>query len=70
MASLRFLFDGRRINDEDTPKSLGMEDDDVGYFGVVHPLLLFIPGHRSLSRTVGRPLKSLSACVSTGLHRS
>jgi small ubiquitin-related modifier len=29
IASLRFLFDGRRINDEDTPKSLGMEDDDV-----------------------------------------
>ncbi|KAI6219196.1 Small ubiquitin-related modifier [Aphelenchoides fujianensis] len=29
IGSLRFLFDGRRINDEDTPKSLGMEDDDV-----------------------------------------
>ncbi|KAH7732154.1 CRE-SMO-1 protein [Aphelenchoides avenae] len=27
--TLRFLFDGRRINDEDTPKSLEMEDDDV-----------------------------------------
>ncbi|CAJ0569916.1 unnamed protein product, partial [Mesorhabditis spiculigera] len=27
--SLRFLFDGRRINDEDTPKSMEMENDDV-----------------------------------------
>ncbi|KAK0394495.1 hypothetical protein QR680_000771 [Steinernema hermaphroditum] len=27
--SLRFLFDGRRINDEDTPKLLEMEEDDV-----------------------------------------
>uniref|UniRef100_A0A915ENB8 Small ubiquitin-related modifier n=1 Tax=Ditylenchus dipsaci TaxID=166011 RepID=A0A915ENB8_9BILA len=27
--ALRFLFDGRRINDEDTPKSLEMEEDDV-----------------------------------------
>merc|ERR1712198_206495 len=29
IASLRFLFDGRRINDEETPKALEMEDDDV-----------------------------------------
>lgn len=27
--SLRFLFDGRRINDDETPKQLEMEDDDV-----------------------------------------
>ncbi|PIC13201.1 hypothetical protein B9Z55_027857 [Caenorhabditis nigoni] len=27
--SLRFLFDGRRITDVDTPKSLEMEDDGV-----------------------------------------
>jgi len=27
--TLRFLFDGRRIDDEDTPKSLEMEEDDV-----------------------------------------
>uniref|UniRef100_A0A0M3IJE4 Small ubiquitin-related modifier n=1 Tax=Ascaris lumbricoides TaxID=6252 RepID=A0A0M3IJE4_ASCLU len=27
--SLRFLFDGRRINDDDTPKTLEMEEDDV-----------------------------------------
>ena len=27
--SLRFFFDGKRINDEETPKSLGMEQDDV-----------------------------------------
>ena len=27
VGSLRFLFDGRRINDEDTPKSLEMEED-------------------------------------------
>lgn len=29
VASLRFLFDGRRINDEETPKALEMENDDV-----------------------------------------
>ena len=27
--TLRFLFDGNRINDEDTPKSLEMEDGDT-----------------------------------------
>jgi len=26
---LRFVFDGHRITDEDTPKSLGMINDDV-----------------------------------------
>ena len=29
MTSLRFLFDGRRINDDETPKALEMEQDDV-----------------------------------------
>ncbi|XP_077978481.1 small ubiquitin-related modifier 1-B-like [Glandiceps talaboti] len=29
MNSLRFLFDGQRINDDQTPKQLEMEDDDV-----------------------------------------
>ncbi|KAI1303046.1 Small ubiquitin-related modifier [Halotydeus destructor] len=29
VTSLRFLFDGRRINDTDTPKTLEMENDDV-----------------------------------------
>ena len=29
IASLRFLFDGKRLNDEETPKSLEMEQDDV-----------------------------------------
>nr|CAD7446506.1 unnamed protein product [Timema bartmani]CAD7460442.1 unnamed protein product [Timema tahoe] len=29
VTSLRFLFDGRRINDEETPKQLEMENDDV-----------------------------------------
>lgn len=29
VSTLRFLFDGRRIQDEDTPKSLEMEEDDV-----------------------------------------
>jgi len=28
-SSLRFLFDGRRINDDETPKQLEMEADDV-----------------------------------------
>ena len=29
VTSLRFLFDGRRINDDETPKALEMENDDV-----------------------------------------
>ena len=29
IASLRFLFDGKRLNDDETPKSLEMEQDDV-----------------------------------------
>merc|ERR1712038_1845813 len=29
ISSLRFLFDGRRINDDETPKQLEMEQDDV-----------------------------------------
>ena len=29
VTSLRFLFDGRRISDEDTPKTLETEQDDV-----------------------------------------
>merc|ERR1711874_470164 len=29
LRSLRFLFDGRRINDEETPEDLEMEQDDV-----------------------------------------
>lgn len=29
VTSLRFLFDGRRINDDETPKLLEMEQDDV-----------------------------------------
>ena len=29
ITSLKFLFDGRRINDDETPKALEMEQDDV-----------------------------------------
>lgn len=29
VSTLRFLFDGRRINDDETPKILEMEQDDV-----------------------------------------
>lgn len=29
MSNLRFMHDGRRIADTDTPKLLEMEDDDV-----------------------------------------
>jgi len=29
LTSLRFLFDGRRIDDNDTPQSLDMEEEDV-----------------------------------------
>jgi len=28
LISLRFLFDGKRINDDETPKQLEMEDND------------------------------------------
>ncbi|CAF3167832.1 unnamed protein product [Rotaria socialis] len=28
-ATLRFLFDGKRINDDETPKQLEMEDNDT-----------------------------------------
>ena len=29
LLNFRFLFDGRRINDDETPKALEMEQDDV-----------------------------------------
>lgn len=29
VSTLRFLFDGRRINDDDTPKALEMDEDDL-----------------------------------------
>ncbi|KAH9057349.1 small ubiquitin-related modifier [Lactarius vividus] len=29
VSSIRFLYDGARINDEDTPASLDMEDNDT-----------------------------------------
>ncbi|KAB5589452.1 Small ubiquitin-related modifier [Ceratobasidium theobromae] len=29
VATLRFLYDGNRINDEDTPASLDMEEEDT-----------------------------------------
>ncbi|XP_024918376.1 small ubiquitin-related modifier 1 isoform X2 [Cynoglossus semilaevis] len=29
MCTLRFLFEGQRIADDQTPKELGMEDDDA-----------------------------------------
>lgn len=29
MNTLRFLFEGQRISDNQTPKELGMEDEDV-----------------------------------------
>ena len=29
VTSLRFLFDGRRINDDESPSALEMEQDDV-----------------------------------------
>ncbi|KAF6209843.1 hypothetical protein GE061_015595 [Apolygus lucorum] len=29
VASLRFLFDGKRISDDESPKQLGMVDDDL-----------------------------------------
>lgn len=28
-ASVRFLYDGERLKDDQTPESLNMEDDDV-----------------------------------------
>ncbi|KAI0710692.1 ubiquitin-related domain-containing protein [Earliella scabrosa] len=29
VSSIRFLYDGERISDDDTPASLGMEDNDT-----------------------------------------
>ncbi|KAI0260342.1 small ubiquitin-related modifier [Gloeopeniophorella convolvens] len=29
VSSIRFLYDGTRINDDDTPSSLNMQDDDA-----------------------------------------
>ncbi|KAI0260340.1 ubiquitin-like protein [Gloeopeniophorella convolvens] len=29
VSSIRFLYDGARINDDDTPSSLDMQDDDT-----------------------------------------
>ena len=37
VSSLYFLFDGRRINDNDTPKQLEMEQDDVIEVSQEHP---------------------------------
>ena len=37
VSSLRFLFDGRRINDDETPKALEMEQDDVIEVYPPHP---------------------------------
>jgi hypothetical protein len=37
VSSLRFLFDGRRINDDETPKQLEMEQVAIGYFVKRHP---------------------------------
>ena len=51
VTSLRFLFDGRRINDDETPKALEMEQDDVievyqvmtWYdFSILYVVLLFL----------------------------
>jgi len=47
VSSIRFLYDGARINDDDTPASLDMEDNDtidvmveqVGGFDESHPYL-------------------------------
>ena len=35
VTSLRFLFDGRRINDDETPKALEMEQDDYFKFCII-----------------------------------
>lgn len=54
--SLRFLFDGRRVNDEDTPKSLEMEEDDVIEVSFLNHFFRFylIGSDLGLSRTTGR----------------
>ena len=52
--SLRFLFDGQRINDDETPKGLKMEQDDVidvyqeqtgGNDFEIHITLVYITNH-------------------------
>lgn len=50
----RFLFDGKRINDDETPKQLEMEDNDTieVYQEQVIPLPLLDPSSFSLFRSV------------------
>ena len=43
VTSLRFLFDGRRINDDETPKALEMEQDDVIEVKLPSPFDLLSP---------------------------
>ena len=40
VTSLRFLFDGRRINDDETPKALEMEQVKAKYSVIIEPNLL------------------------------
>ena len=37
VASLRFLFDGRCISSDDTPRELNMQDDDMIYVDILPP---------------------------------
>lgn len=51
MSSLRFLFDGKRINDADTPKLMEMEDDDtIEVYQEQSGGGSLIPGDKSLER--------------------
>ena len=52
VTSLRFLFDGRRINDDETPKALEMEQDDVIEVKLPSPFdLLSPPSHLRCTRS-------------------
>ena len=68
IASLRFLFDGKRINDEETPKSLGMEQDDVieVYQGQTGGEQIFLNNHK---RAIVNRLNSYSQQISYDLER-
>ncbi|KIN99164.1 hypothetical protein M404DRAFT_155796 [Pisolithus tinctorius Marx 270] len=67
VASIRFLYDGNRINEDDTPASLDMEDNDT-IDVMVERTIFNILNHLSRSLTnICRGRRIKIACVSVSL---